>query len=1005
MKSNIVGLLVLMVLLGNSLFGQLQPVNLPLYENFESANGTFTANSNCVYCNSFIQFDFREANGDGYLTFDSKYSNRSIGLNDSVSAGFHAQYSFGPPVNRLIATINLSNYDTADVTSVLLSFWHFDHYDEPHLNDIVMVRGSKVDNWVSVHDLSQNVVKGAWVKVSNLNISQFLKENNQNFSNEFQILFSQQDNSDNFNADGRSFDDIIIEEVSCVPPGNLSITGITDTSASISWTNAPNQQITELWLREANAFAGSKGSKQITSTGNSFNVDTLKPYHDYEVLARHICAVGDTSAWTEVISFKTICSVVQAPYFENFNLPTGRFGDFENCWFGYEKINRLTPGDTYRFVSSKGYGPSTSQGPITDAGYGYGGYICAFPASVNYNDTAFIEFNSSVDISALSSPELRFSYHILGQAFPHTLVLEIDSGSGWNPELSISGMQQSSSSSPWRDTAVSLSGYSGTVKFRFYSHQTYQVGHVAIDEVEVGNGITCLTPRPLSLSTVSNSSATLAFTSNVNSTDTFQLSYSNSLQQPAQGNKLIFSGSIANITGLNAASRYCVYVRQICGVGDTSLWSPVACFNTACPPQSAPYFQNFDNYPGPTMPPCWIANGQRKDTTVAVVDSTDRGGIIPSAPHALELNEGSPSIAVGPRFLDLSTGVYQIRFKMAYEDVLPSYLIDTLYIGTVSDPNDASTFKKYQRIIHPGVDIQFHEYIVKLTDTSLIGGNERIAFKHAQNAGFEYYIDDFHYERISPCARVTNAFISDSTCTSIELTWNSASGQSFIEYGAKGFSLGQGSYTGVANSPYRVNGLGIGAYDFYIYDVCQGDTSVFFGPISGNTGVAVEPIASFSIVSDSARNGIKYLTLDASSSIDGYYYYWNFGNGVFVSTNQSPIASTTYSHNGMVTIKCAIESLCNTSDTVSLDYNIYIGTEEWSAFENNVLIFPNPNQGVISLYNDEGVTNVKVYSLEGKTLIETSQTENIELPASSGLYMIAIYFEDGRRVVTKVVRE
>ena len=47
-------LLLLAVPLG--LYGQLQPVTLPLYENFENVSGSYAGSSNCIYCTPSIEF-------------------------------------------------------------------------------------------------------------------------------------------------------------------------------------------------------------------------------------------------------------------------------------------------------------------------------------------------------------------------------------------------------------------------------------------------------------------------------------------------------------------------------------------------------------------------------------------------------------------------------------------------------------------------------------------------------------------------------------------------------------------------------------------------------------------------------------------------------------------------------------------------------------------------------------------------------------------------------------
>ncbi|MDZ7848505.1 MAG: hypothetical protein U5L96_18120 [Owenweeksia sp.] len=78
---------------------------------------------------------------------------------------------------------------------------------------------------------------------------------------------------------------------------------------------------------------------------------------------------------------------------------------------------------------------------------------------------------------------------------------------------------------------------------------------------------------------------------------------------------------------------HCVYVREICGVGDTSYWSEALCFTTICSALNAPYSMSFDSIAGPGLPPCWYSAKGSDDTTVMVVSSTDKGQPIPRCPQ------------------------------------------------------------------------------------------------------------------------------------------------------------------------------------------------------------------------------------------------------------------------------------------------------------------------------------------------------------------------------------
>lgn len=140
-----------------------------------------------------------------------------------------------------------------------------------------------------------------------------------------------------------------------------------------------------------------------------------------------------------------------------------------------------------------------------------------------------------------------------------------------------------------------------------------------------------------------------------------------------------------------------------------------------------------------------------------------------------------------------------------------------------------------------------------------------------------------------------------------------------------------------------------------------------------------------------------------------YRIYNDFGSWGYVA----PFEATPIACNGSVfkTTQLNNYSLrCFSNDSVSInvtsqacDYWKFISVEEYESISFEV--YPNPTNGLVNIQSDEVVARVEVYSLDGQKLIETTQTKNIELPASSGMYVVAIYFEDGRRAVSKMVRE
>lgn len=197
-----------------------------------------------------------------------------------------------------------------------------------------------------------------------------------------------------------------------------------------------------------------------------------------------------------------------------------------------------------------------------------------------------------------------------------------------------------------------------------------------------------------------------------------------------------------------------------------------------------------------------------------------------------------------------------------------------------------------------------------------------------------------------------------------------------------------------------------------------------FAPNDTNFGCDSVPVATVLRKGSHSIGAQSVRFVDVTFPMDTAYYtsppsYRTFSNEILTSTIYPDFGSAYYSFpftprpnlcDGTSFDLSNYELLCFSNDSMSIsfkskpcDFVPIISTDEYEpiSFE----VFPNPTNAIVNIHSEEEVARVEVYSLDGQKLIETSLTENIELPAYSGLYMIAIYFEDGRRVVTKVVRE
>jgi hypothetical protein len=110
-------------------------------------------------------------------------------------------------------------------------------------------------------------------------------------------------------------------------------------------------------------------------------------------------------------------------------------------------------------------------------------------------------------------------------------------------------------------------------------------GFVGTINFTVGTASTCPTPTALNAGSITSTSASLSWTQTGSATN-WQIKYGAPGFSPATAGTSIFTGSnpyILNPPLANSTS-YDVYVRAICGAGDTSNWSLVKNFTTLCNP-------------------------------------------------------------------------------------------------------------------------------------------------------------------------------------------------------------------------------------------------------------------------------------------------------------------------------------------------------------------------------------------------------------------------------------
>ena len=260
---------------------------------------------------------------------------------------------------------------------------------------------------------------------------------------------------------------------SCSAPNTLTASNITNTSADLGWVAGGSETA---WNIEYGASGFAQGSgTTVAVTTNPYSLTGLTAATSYDYYIQADCGNGDTSIYVGPYTFGTTCNNDVAPYFENFD------SGLSVCW-----TNPGTP--QFGWTLDANGTPSGTTGPSDDM-TGGGNYMYIETSSPRApGDSAFL-ISSNIDLSALTSPELRFFSHMYGASIGE---LSIHIVTAANPTPTMIWQLLGDQGNQWDERTVDLSAYAGgTVQFIMLGvvgdngSGVQYWGDVAIDNFEV----------------------------------------------------------------------------------------------------------------------------------------------------------------------------------------------------------------------------------------------------------------------------------------------------------------------------------------------------------------------------------------------------------------------------------------------------------------------------------------------------------------------------------------
>lgn len=374
---------------------------------------------------------------------------------------------------------------------------------------------------------------------------------------------------------------------------NMALDGVSSQSATIRWTdpNVPHATRYRFRYAPSASFSAANPATYIldSCTSQSASLSGLAPSTTYTI---EVCAVapGYVSAWT-AFQFRTDCGAIAhsaLPYSYGFEDATssGASGEIHSCYRRFSNSTTAYPYPTSTYHASGSYGLLFY---ATSSSYSY----LVLPIFADSVNTLQVSFDIR-QYSASNAAPLRVG--VIDDPFDVGSFFELDC--------------ISAASTSWTTVHVPLTAYRGSATH--IALLCDAAGYVPIDNLVVEEAPSCVSPNRIRLLRSSSQSLSLSWSNRSRTTPmAYQLAYGVAGTPLSACSTMVLSQPAATLSGLLPGTDYDVYLRAICSVADTGVWSSASTFVTRCQGTPLPFAENFDSYTGTpynavgTMPSCW----------------------------------------------------------------------------------------------------------------------------------------------------------------------------------------------------------------------------------------------------------------------------------------------------------------------------------------------------------------------------------------------------------------
>ena len=776
----------------------------------------------------------------------------------------------------------------------------------------------------------------------------------------------------------------------CVKPTQVACDNITLTTAELSWNSGNVGSSWEIAYGPEgfNPNVQTTGSNVVTATSTLYTLTNLLPGTMYDVYVRTMCGGDDgNSEWSTVYTFATECEEIsQLPYTETFEDYGDGYQAYPVCW---DKIRSFTTTNNYPYII--GTQNSTPNGENS---------LYFYSSANNYSIATTPAISSSLPINTLMA-----TFKLRKASAAYEIVVGVMSNPNDRTTFVAIDTLSPSAINTWEEFEVYFNNYTGTAQYiAFLSERESSTNYMFLDDFRLDILPSCIRPIDLTVSNITQTSATLSWTERNNATS-WNIEYGPIGFEQGQGTVVSGVTNPYTLTGLTSSTMYDVYVQSACSTADMSDWSEVMTFATECDLISnLPYTENFDSYAGTTystegpIPLCWATYTDNNTRPAPHVVGSGQYWYPVSQPNALSFVGSSPATnayAVLPEF-SAPLNTLQVAFAFRMESATSG----TLKVGYVTDVNNLAT--SFVEVATLTNTTTITNDSVDFTSVTATAGRITFLWNYTGSSYYSCNIDDVVVTALvteEPCDAPVNVQVSP-TETAATVTWVSTADAWVVEYKEATAENWTASPT-LTSATYNITGLTPSTdYVVRVKAICDTDTEsdwsveIPFTTLAGQVTTYVIT-ASASGPGTIAPNGT--VTVQEGSDVT---FTFAANAGAVVDRLLVDDAETAVPANNEYTFSAVVAN-----HTIAVEFVDETGIEEID-LNTAVVLYPNPATSQIQIQVADSRflgAEMQIFDVYGKLIsnatIEALSTQVDVSQLANGMYMVRINAAEG--MVTK----